>query len=58
MLLADGSDRMSPNKWAERAIALYDKHSASRIIGEVNNGGDLVWAITYLVNRRQTRIWI
>ena len=41
-VLADGSDRMSPNKWAQRAIALYDKHSASRIIGEVNNGGDLV----------------
>jgi len=41
-VLADGSDRMSPSKWAERAIALYDKHSADRIIGETNNGGDLV----------------
>ena len=41
-VLADGSVRMSPSKWAERAIALYDKHSADRIIGEVNNGGDLV----------------
>ena len=41
-VLADGSGRMSPNTWAERAIALYDKHSADRIIGETNNGGDLV----------------
>ena len=41
-VLADGSGRMSPSKWAERAIALYDKHSADRIIGETNNGGDLV----------------
>ena len=41
-VIADGSGRMSPNSWAERAIALYDKHSADRIIGEVNNGGDLV----------------
>ena len=41
-VLADGSDRMSPSKWAERAMSLYDKHSADRIIGETNNGGDLV----------------
>ena len=41
-VLADGSGRMSPNKWANRALALYDKHYASRIIGETNNGGDLV----------------
>ena len=41
-VLADGSGRMTPNTWAERAIALYDKYSADRIIGETNNGGDLV----------------
>ena len=41
-VLADGSGRMSPNTWAERAMALYDKHNADRIIGETNNGGDLV----------------
>ncbi len=41
-VLADGSGRMSPSKWAERAIELYDRHSADRIIGETNNGGDLV----------------
>ena len=41
-VLADGSGRMSPNTWAERAMSLYDKHSADRIIGETNNGGDLV----------------
>ena len=41
-VLADGSGRMSPNTWAERAMSLYDKHNADRIIGETNNGGDLV----------------
>ena len=41
-VLADSSGRMSPNTWAERAIDLYDKHNADRIIGETNNGGDLV----------------
>ena len=33
---------MSPDEWARRAIDLHDRHSASRIIGERNNGGDLI----------------
>ena len=41
-VLADGSGRMSPNSWAGRAIALYEQHRAGEIIGETNNGGDLV----------------
>ncbi len=41
-VLADGSGRMTPNGWARRAMALYDRHNADRIIGETNNGGDLV----------------
>ena len=53
-VIADGSGRMSPNKWAERAIALYDKHSADRIIGEVNNGGDLVKEVLKTASGGQT----
>ena len=53
-VLADGSDRMSPSKWAERAIALYDKHSADRIIGETNNGGDLVKEVLRTASGGQT----
>ena len=44
-VLADGSGRLSPDSWARRAIELFDMHRASRIIGERNNGGDLVGAI-------------
>ena len=44
-VLEDGSGRMSPDEWARRAIDLYDRHSASRIIGERNNGGDLVGTV-------------
>ena len=44
-VLEDGSGRMSPDEWARRAIDLYDRYSASRIIGEKNNGGDLVGAV-------------
>jgi phage terminase large subunit-like protein len=32
----------SPEQWATAAIRAYARHGADRIIGEVNNGGDLV----------------
>ena len=41
-VLEDASGRMSPDGWARRAIAMLDKHGADRIVGESNNGGDLV----------------
>ena len=41
-VLEDASGRMSPDGWARRAIGMLDKHGADRIIGEANNGGDLV----------------
>ena len=41
-VLADGSGRHTPNAWAREAVALYRRFEADRIIGEVNNGGDLV----------------
>ena len=44
-VLEDGSGRMSPDEWARHAIGLFDRHRASRIIGERNNGGDLVGAV-------------
>ena len=34
--------RLSPDGWARRAVALYDQFEANRIVGEVNNGGDMV----------------
>lgn len=34
--------RASPTGWANRAIDLFDEYSADRLIGEVNNGGDMV----------------
>ncbi len=41
-VLEDASGRMSPDGWARRAIGMLDRHGADRIVGEVNNGGDLV----------------
>jgi len=41
-ILGDYTVHDTPNKWAEAAITAYHKHQANKIIGEVNNGGDLV----------------
>lgn len=43
-VLADGSGRYRPTEWANKAIALYRQYNADRIIGETNNGGDMVEA--------------
>ena len=41
--------RLSPNGWAERAIALYDDWQADRMIAERNAGGEMVEATIRLV---------
>lgn len=41
-LFHDLSGQFSPEKWAYRAVINYDKLQADAIIGEKNNGGDMV----------------
>jgi len=41
-ILGDYTIHDTPQKWAESAITAYNKHQANKIIGETNNGGDLV----------------
>ena len=41
-ILADRSGKYTPQQWAAEAVALYNRFDADRIIGEVNNGGDLI----------------
>lgn len=38
----DASARLAPDKWAERGVAVFDDLDADKIIGEANNGGDLI----------------
>ncbi|MCC7271417.1 MAG: DNA-packaging protein [Alphaproteobacteria bacterium] len=45
VVLADASGRLSPDGWARRAVAAYDRWRADRLIGEANNGGDMVEAV-------------
>lgn len=41
-VLNDLTLRGSPHAWASAAVTGYRIHSADRIVGEVNNGGDMV----------------
>jgi phage terminase large subunit-like protein len=41
-ILGDYSGVFSPDVWIKRAIELYYKFDADRIVCEVNNGGDLI----------------
>jgi phage terminase large subunit-like protein len=41
-LLDDVSGHYSPNAWAAKVFGVYDKWKCDAIIGEVNNGGDLI----------------
>lgn len=41
-ILADYSGKYSPDEWASKVVEAYEHHHADRIIGEVNNGGDMV----------------
>lgn len=50
-VLADNSLQASPNEWGQAAINAYHKHKADRVIGEVNNGGDLIEALLRTIDR-------
>jgi phage terminase large subunit-like protein len=41
-VLRDVSGRLSPDDWAQQAVGGYHDYWADRIVGEVNNGGDLI----------------
>lgn len=44
-VLDDATGNYGPTDWARKAVALYNHYQADRIIGEVNNGGDLIETI-------------
>ena len=41
-VLSDLTCRLSPDGWARRVCDAFENWSADRVVGEVNNGGDLV----------------
>ncbi len=49
-LLGDYSMKGTPDQWGKEVIAAYNKHNADRIIGEVNNGGDMIEYVIKTIN--------
>lgn len=41
-VLEDVSARVTPGVWADRAMALYRRRRADRIVGETNRGGEMI----------------
>lgn len=50
-VLEDGSLRGSPEEWAKRAVSLYHKYDADRIVAEKNQGGEMVASVLKAVDR-------
>jgi predicted phage terminase large subunit-like protein len=50
-VMQDLSGRMSPDDWAQRVVTGFDRHEADKIIGEANNGGDLIESVIRTVRR-------
>ena len=44
-VLEDASLKASPSGWANKAINAYERWNADLIVGEVNNGGDMIEAV-------------
>jgi len=49
-VLEDLSGRYSPEGWAKIAVGAYRKWGADRIIGEVNNGGEMIKSVLNTVD--------
>lgn len=41
-ILEDASAKYAPIEWARKAVELYHRHRADRIVAEVNQGGAMV----------------
>ncbi len=51
-VLEDGTCQMSPEGWGRRAVDLYHRHKADRIVAERNFGGDMVRFTVATADRR------
>jgi hypothetical protein len=51
-VLHDATGKYSPAEWGLKAVALYERYKADRIIGERNFGGDMIEANIRAVNPR------
>jgi phage terminase large subunit-like protein len=50
-VMRDASRKYTPAEWGQEAVSLYNRYEANGIIGETNNGGDLVERNIRVVDR-------
>ena len=50
-VLEDGTLKGSPEEWAKKAVTLYRKWEADKIVAEKNQGGEMVSAVIRAVDR-------
>lgn len=50
-VLEDGSLRGTPEEWANKAVNLYRKWQADKVVAEKNNGGEMVESVLKTVDR-------
>lgn len=50
-ILEDATMRGTPENWARKAIEMYNKWNCDRVIGEANNGGDMIESLLRQVDR-------
>lgn len=50
-VLEDASLRGTPEDWAKKAISLYRKYSADKIVAEKNQGGEMVLSVFRAIDR-------
>ena len=50
-IIEDGSARLSPEGWGRKAVELYEKWGADRIVAERNYGGEMVAAVIRAARR-------
>lgn len=41
-IMADRTCHLPPEGWGQRVVRAYDRYDADRVVGEVNNGGEMV----------------
>jgi len=51
-VLEDLSGRYTPEQWARIAVEAYQRWQADRIVGEVNNGGDMIESVIRQVDKQ------
>ena len=49
-ILEDASGRYAPTEWARKAVALYERYGADRVVAEKNQGGELVEATIRMID--------